>query len=297
MHRIVTMHVTAGIGAGPPRVQQKALSSGVGGTSSGAGGTASGGSWAGGGRGRASEAGDNSAAGMAGTMSAGGGRCKGNGASSSKGGLAGATIRANGAAENSEHDSGRTWGSGMVVGSWGASVDGSKGDASDGTSDGDSVKMGACKGFGAGADGVEGKCEAAAGDERAAMARAGWQAVGTGGTGVGDRADSVGGKSGEVLSKTGAGDMSGKEGSGSNGRGADSSRAWSASGASVTALIGMAGACIAAGGHGACRGACAWACSYNGYMSPIAALNPSQVFGSSNRSRVAAKVSQDFSSA
>ena len=51
VHRIVTMHVTAGIGAGPPRVQQKALSSGIGGTSSGAGGTASSGSWAGGGRG------------------------------------------------------------------------------------------------------------------------------------------------------------------------------------------------------------------------------------------------------
>ena len=134
-----------------------------------------------------------------------------------------------------------------------------------------------------------------AGNERVAMVRAAWWAVGTGGTGIGDWVDSVGGKSGEVLSKTGAGDMSGKESSGSNGRGVDSSRAWSASGASVTALIGMAGACIAAGGHGACRGVCAWVCSYNGYMSPIVALNPSQVFGSSNRSRVAAKVSQDVS--
>lgn len=42
-------------------------------------------------------------------------------------------------------------------------MDGSKGDASDGTLDGDSVKMGACKGFGTGADGVEGECGAAAG--------------------------------------------------------------------------------------------------------------------------------------
>ena len=98
-----------------------------------------------------------------------------------------------------------------------------------------------------------------------------------------------------TSSEAGVGDMLDRENSRSDGMGAGSSGAWSASGVSMTVLTGMAGACIAAGEHEACRGACTWACSYNGYMLLIATLNPPQVFGSSNSSCVAAKVSQDVS--
>ena len=102
VHRIVTMHVTAGIGAGPPRVQQKALLLGVGGASSGAGGTASSGSWAGSGRGLmvGATGGINGAGGRAWdgvSMATAAGRARGNGDSecdgdraSSLGGIGGA---------------------------------------------------------------------------------------------------------------------------------------------------------------------------------------------------------------
>ena len=180
VHRIVTMHVTAGIGAGPPHVQQKALSSGVGGTSSGAGRTASGGLWAGGGRGLT--------VGATGGINGAGGRAwDGAGVATAAGGTWGN--------RDGECDGDRAQSSGVVVGSWEASVEGDRA-AVVATNEGGSRDIAE---VGQGSD---------AGDDRAIMMGTG---CGVGGTSVGDEADSAGSNSGDAgsgesaLASTGSG--------------------------------------------------------------------------------------------
>ena len=153
-----------------------------------------------------------------------------------------------------------------------------------------------------GGRGIGAWVDSAGSDSGVSAGRGAWKTGAAGGnsgmTGAGD--------SGAV-----AGDNCGKTGASVTFEGADDSRALSAARDSVRAGAGgwgdkgIMGAAsegneaVGTEGDGsdAGRDACTWACSYCGYKSLIAALNASQVFGSSNSSRVAAKVSQDVSPA
>ena len=251
-------------------------------------------------------------------------------------GVAGGILRARGTADGSDGTGGIGRTEGLGTGSGGGLTAGNGGTGPGGMggvgSSGAQVGIGGqeAEADGSGLSGVMGRGGSTAGDGGTGSggtggvgsSRAQGRSGGSGGTG-GDTGTEGAGDSG-AQAGIGAGAADTGSGDGTNGAGRGRavgtissgtgrsregvggagciSRAWMASGASITAAADSRGGngaqgITAGGSNEACRGTDMGASSYCGYKPHIVALNSSQLDGSARASLAAAKVSSDISSA